>query len=459
MTFRRRITIVSAIAVALALTIGSVLLYLIAGRVMRTQIDDSLLRRADAMQVDRALGRQTVPPPLNTSTEDGASPAQAQVAPAPGSDDGSAGLYTQVFDLHARPSVTTAQLLPNSPPVNKVAAGQLPPFFRNAKLADGVDVRVLVTKLGPGIAVQIARPLDDTERSLAEMRMALLFVDIGGIALALLFAFLSMKVGLRPVVALSRKARSISESGDFSQRVSEDDGDELGQLGHSLNGLLDALERSLRLQRQLVADASHELRTPLTSLRTNIEVLQANEGRLPEEEKGQLLLDIVGQVEEMTALVSNLIEMAREGEQPAFEQVDLDEVIGEVVERMERLHPNQEFDVQIDPLTVEGVPSLLDRAISNLVDNAIKWSPAGQPVEIRLHGGKLTVRDYGPGIDESDRPLIFDRFYRAISARSLPGSGLGLAIVKQVADLHGASISSRTPAGGGTEMTLLFSIS
>ena len=229
--------------------------------------------------------------------------------------------------------------------------------------------------------------------------------------------------------------------------------DELGRLATSFNTMLEALEESTRAQRQLVADASHELRTPLTSLRTNIEVL-AGDHTLPADEKSRLLSDVVEQLGEMTTLISELIELARVEQQTSEpEDVRLDELVGDVVERARRNRPGVAYTTDLEETVVRGVPSTIERAVGNLLDNAAKWSPPGAEVAVALRDGRLTVRDHGPGIAEEDLPYVFDRFYRARAARGMPGSGLGLAIVRQVAEAHGGDVVAENVDGGGTRMT------
>ena len=218
--------------------------------------------------------------------------------------------------------------------------------------------------------------------------------------------------------------------------------------------MLGALDESQRAQRQLVADASHELRTPLTSLRTNIEVL-ARRSDLEPAKRAALLADLTGQLEEMSVLVTDLVEVAADG-RPELEasEVQLDAVAQDAVTRAQRLAPQITFRTDLQESIVHGVPSRLERAIGNLLDNAVKWSEPGSVVELRVAGGEVVVRDHGPGIDAADLPHVFDRFYRAASARALPGSGLGLAIVRQVASEHGGSVTIESPPGGGTLVRL-----
>jgi two-component system sensor histidine kinase MprB len=218
--------------------------------------------------------------------------------------------------------------------------------------------------------------------------------------------------------------------------------------------MLGALEESTRAQSQLVADASHELRTPLTSLRTNIEVL-ASERSLPPGERERLLSDVVEQLHEMTTLVAELIELARGEREPArVEEVRLDLVAADAVERTRRNRPGVTFTTDLQESVVHGVPATIERAVANLLDNAAKWSPPAGEVEVVVRDGEVTVRDHGPGIDEEDLPYVFDRFYRASSARGMSGSGLGLSIVRQVAEAHGGEVVAERPEGGGTLMRL-----
>jgi two-component system sensor histidine kinase MprB len=214
------------------------------------------------------------------------------------------------------------------------------------------------------------------------------------------------------------------------------------------------LDQSARVQRRLVADASHELRTPVTSLRTNIEVLERAD-ELPVGERARLITDVVEQLEELSSLINDLIELAREDEHvDAREDVRLDMLVAEAIERA-RLHaPAASFAAQLEPTLVSGVPGRLDRAVNNLLDNAVKFAGTDKPIEVRLHDGELEVRDHGPGIDAADLPHVFDRFFRGDRSRALPGSGLGLAIVRQVAELHAGSVSADLAPGGGTVVRL-----
>jgi two-component system sensor histidine kinase MprB len=264
-----------------------------------------------------------------------------------------------------------------------------------------------------------------------------------------------MRTAAKPVAQLTATAEHVASTRDLSQRIDAQGEDEVSRLARAFNTMLEALQRSQLAQRQLVADASHELRTPLTSLRTNMQVM-ARGGPPDEADRTRLRNDLVGQLEELTELVGDLVELAREEEpQPAHaEVVNFGELVEEAVERAQRHAPGIRFEPELEPSLVYGVAARLDRAVANLLDNAAKWSPPGAPVEVRLRGGELTVRDHGPGIAPGDRALVFERFYRAPEARSCPGSGLGLAIVRQVAESHGGTVTAEAADGGGALLRL-----
>jgi two-component system sensor histidine kinase MprB len=343
--------------------------------------------------------------------------------------------------------------LPVSERVLSVANGDSGSFFTDASVA-GVHVRVLTIPGSSGFAVQIARPLGEVDRSLDRIRLFLILIAAGGVAVATALGLAVSRAALAPVRRLTSATERVTETGDLSERIDTTGRDELSRLATSFNTMLGALQESTRAQRQLVADASHELRTPLTSLRTNIEVL-AGEHRLPAAERKRLLTDVVEQLGEMTSLIAELIALARAEQQPVEpEDVRLDLVAADAVERARRNRPGVTFKTDLEESLVNGDPQTIERAVGNLLDNAAKWSPPGGEVEVAIHEGELIVRDHGPGIDEEDLPFVFDRFYRATSARGMPGSGLGLAIVRQVAEAHGGTVTAERAEGGGTRISL-----
>ncbi len=291
-------------------------------------------------------------------------------------------------------------------------------------------------------------------RALEKIGLFLLLIAAGGVVIAAGLGLVVARAALAPVTRLTETAEHVTETRDLSQRIEVSGRDELSRLAVSFNTMLAALEESTRAQRQLVADASHELRTPLTSVRTNIEVL-AGDRALPSGERGRLLSDVVEQLGEMTTLIAELIELARAEQQIAEpEDVRLDLLVTDAVERARRNRPGVAFATELDESVVHGVPTTIERAVTNLLDNAAKWSPPGATVDVTVRNGRLAVRDHGPGIADEDLPYVFDRFYRARSARGMPGSGLGLAIVRQVAEAHGGEVVAERAEGGGTRMVL-----
>jgi two-component system sensor histidine kinase MprB len=311
---------------------------------------------------------------------------------------------------------------------------------------------VIAFQYAPGFAIQVARSLEETDHALDRIKLILIVIAAGGVLVAAGLGLAVARTALAPVRRLTQATEKVTETGDLSGRIEAGGKDEISRLATSFNAMLAALEESTRARGQLVADASHELRTPLTSLRTNIEVL-ASDRELPPGERERLLTDVVDQLGEMTNLIAELMELAR-GEEPAalLEDVRLDLVAADAVERTRRNRPGVSFKTDFEESLVHGVPATIDRAVGNLLDNAAKWSPPGSEVEIAVRGAEVTVRDHGPGIDAEDLPYVFDRFYRARSARGLPGSGLGLAIVRQVAESHGGSVVAERAEGGGTLM-------
>jgi two-component system, OmpR family, sensor histidine kinase MprB len=308
-------------------------------------------------------------------------------------------------------------------------------------------MRIWTTQYADGIALQIARPLDEVDKTLDRLAGYLTAISLGGIALAALLGVLIARTAIAPVRRLTETAERVTATRDLSERIDAPGRDELGRLAASFNSMLVTLDESVRAQTQLVADASHELRTPLTSLRTNVEVLQRAEN-LPEAERARMLAEIRLQAEELSELLADLLDLSRT-ERVTPEPVQLDEVVENALERTRKSANGIRFDTDLEPTTVNGVSMRLERAVANLLDNAVKWSPPDGTVEVDLSGGELRVRDHGPGISQDDLPRVFDRFYRAPSARGVPGSGLGLAIVRQVVEEHGGSVSAENAPDGG----------
>lgn len=440
MSFRARIAVGSTAAVALAVLAASALVYVVAGRQMRAPIDDAL--RAQAADLARR--------PIGL-IESGEGETYLAVRP----EFGEARGYVQLVRSDGNVVVPVRQdfELPVDDDAREVAAGSRLTSWKSVE-ANGTHLRVLTFAYGPGAAVQVARPLTEVDRSLDRIGLFLLVVAASGVLIAAILGLLIARAALGPVRRLTATAERVTETGNLSERIDVAGSDELSRLATSFNTMLEALEESTRAQRQLVADASHELRTPLTSLRTNIEVL-AGDRALPIDEKSRLLTDVIEQLGEMTTLISELIELARVEQQDLEpEDVRLDTLVEDVVEKARRNRPEVGYTTDLEETVVRGIPSTIERAVVNLLDNAAKWSPPGAEVEVALRDGRLTVRDHGPGIPDEDLPYVFDRFYRARAARGMPGSGLGLAIVRQVAEAHGGGVVAENVRDGGTRMTL-----
>ena len=432
MRFRARLTLVAAAAVALAVVAASIVVYVVVRGQLYGSVDDALRNNMD---------RITHGPPF----EIGRGPPQPGVF----------GGYPQVVGSDGqiiRPSGQSVTL-PVTNRMLRVADGRSGTFLTNAHVA-GTHVRLITFQYTPGYAIEVARSLEEADRSLSRIKLLLVLIAGGGILVAAGLGTVVSGAALAPIRRLTRATETVRETGDLSERIETTGRDELSRLAASFNTMLGALEESTRARRQLVADASHELRTPLTSLRTNIEVL-ASDRALPAGERERLLTDVVDQLGEMTTLIAELIELAR-GEQHPHEAEDirLDLIAADAVERTRRNSPGITVSADLRETVVRGVPATIERALANLLDNAAKWSPPGGEIEIVVRDGEVTVRDHGPGIDEEDLPYVFDRFYRARSARGLPGSGLGLAIVRQVAEAHGGEVVAERAEGGGTVMTL-----
>ncbi len=445
MSIRARLALGAAAAVAIAIVLASVVVYFLVRNELRAQVDRNLQ--------DQAAHIAGVPR-FDTVK---AYPGVYAIASSPSLF----GSYFQLVGVDGSVYIPSDYLsrtprIPVTHRARMVAARKTRAYYFDTKL-QGDDTRVYTRASTdyPPVAIQVVAQLSTIDNELARIRLWLLLVSVGGIALASVAGLLVARTTLRPVRELSETAERVRKTRDLSQRIDVAGTDELATLARTFNAMLESLDEAAQRQRQLVQDASHELRTPLTSLRTNIEVL-ASGGRMPAAERKQLLQDVVVQLGEMTELIGELTELARGQEQnQPLEAVRLDLLTEEAIRRATRHHPDVPIEADLAPTMVVGQPASLERAVTNLLDNAAKWSPPRSQVDVQLAGGELTVRDHGPGIAAEDVPHVFERFYRATSARGMPGSGLGLAIVKQVAESHGGTIEVESPPGGGTLMRLI----
>ncbi len=450
MTFRARLVLTATGAVLVVVALGSLVTYIVAPSSLVGSADATL--NAEAQAVLASGPAQTI--------------SNGCVAPV--------GTCHQIVAAGETFDPNASSVLPITAAVRASAAseGRAPDQLSSITVSwtpgDRVDVRQIVVALPPGFtfndgsdlqttlltggALQLSVPLTGVNLELRHLALALWFIVIAGVVLAILLGLGVGRTVLRPLDALTETVEGLAETTDVSRRLDPGGPDELGRLRRAFNRLLAALDTSRESQRQLVLDASHELRTPLTSLRTNMEVARRLEELAPDERQ-VLIGDVLTQLDELTTLVGDLAELAR-GEQPRLvaEPVRLDSVVLEAVE-VATTHGRSRgvlFDARVAPTWVLGSPARIGRAVDNLLDNALKWSPDGGVVEVACSGGTVFVRDHGPGIDPSDAPFIFDRFYRAPEARSKPGSGLGLAIVAQVAKDEGGSVDAYQAEGGGT---------
>jgi two-component system sensor histidine kinase MprB len=365
--------------------------------------------------------------------------------------------YTQLITSDGQvwaPPGAEGWLTPSAAAV-EVAAGRATAFDVVTKV-NGTSAMLLTKPLAPGLAIQVAEPLTATDLEVTSVGATLATLSAIGVLAATVVGWAVATTGLAPVTRLAKVAEEVSLTGDPGRRVEVGRRDEVGRLAATFNAMLGALQRSLDAQRRLVSDASHELRTPLASLRINVDVLAENPD-LPAAERQEVLARVTDQVAELSRLVSSVTDLAR-GEPPATERssLRLDAVTAEALEAARRDWPKTEFTARLAGGVVEGNADRLRVAVRNLLDNAAKFGPPEGPVEVRLAGGELTVRDHGPGIADADLPFVFDRFYRALPARSAPGSGLGLAVVREIVTGHGGTVAAEPARDGGTTMRLAF---
>jgi two-component system sensor histidine kinase MprB len=323
----------------------------------------------------------------------------------------------------------------------------------------GIDYRLVTVPIpGQPAALQVGQDISALDESLHKLAVLLAFVSLAGAALAAAAGVVIARAGLRPVRELTAAAERVADTNELGPPIAlsgqDSPDDEVARLASSFNDMLAALALSRDRQQALIADAGHELRTPLTSLRTNIELLAREDperGRvLAPADRQRLLADLTAQTTELASLIGDLTDLAREdATETTPEDLDLANVAQRAVERVRRRATAVSVVTDLHSSPVHGRPRQLERAVTNLLDNAVKWSPPGGEVFVGLHEGELVVADQGPGIEDADLPHIFERFYRATTSREQPGSGLGLAIVAQAAQEHGGEVvASRTPTGG-----------
>ncbi|TGN63435.1 HAMP domain-containing histidine kinase [Nocardioides eburneiflavus] len=433
-----RVAVLTTIVLGLSIAAMAFTAFVVMRQQMMSSLDQSLLNRAHKATAFTTLSRIT---------------ADGVPAWVLGAAD------VRIIFVTAEGRVVTGDDVPSltlGRPEYEVATGRRESSVRTLVTTEGERFRVATVQANDGAALILAQPLAPNDRTLEKLGGVLFVFGALGVLAALLAGWLVAKNGLRPVRRLTTAVERIAVTEDLTPLRVEGD-DEVARLATAFNQMLLALGASRDRQRRLVADASHELRTPLTSLRTNLDLLRQAEGNtaLPTDARLELLDDVRGQIEELSALVGDLVELARdEPTTHVVAQVDLAEVVERAVTRVRRRAHGVAFDVALDAWPVVGDANSLERAVTNLLDNAAKWSPTDGTVTVRLTGGVLTVDDQGSGVAEADRPHVFDRFYRAEESRAMPGSGLGLAIVRQVVDRHGGQVQVSEAPGGGARFSL-----
>lgn len=431
LTFRTRIAILAAGSVAVAVL-------LVAGGAWFVARHE-LLRGVDAQLDTRASFVQRIA-------------AQGGLPDVPRFGPGGFGLLTQIIDSSGNvlvPLSNDGEVLPVTKREKAAAASTDVHGIRDDNRVSGLHLRIRTVPLGDGRAVMVAQQVNAIDNALNQFAFVLFILSLLGVAGAAVVGLFVARSAVRPVERLRDAAEHVARTRDFDATIEVDRGDELGRLAQTFNNMLAALAESRDQQQRLIHDASHELRTPLTSLRTNIEIL-SRESSIDPGERKRMLDDLNVEMEELTNLVGELVDLATAtgGTDEEAADVRLDEVVAEVAERAHR-RTGQLVGTTTEPVVVRVRPTQLERAVSNVIDNACKWNAEDQPVAVAVNGGRFEVSDRGPGIDPDDLPYIFDRFYRAPAARSRPGSGLGLAIVKQVVEDAGGSVFAYAREGGG----------
>ncbi len=465
MSLRLRIALAAGVAVAIAVIAVAVSAYAGTRSQLRGQLDRSLHSLTTAA-VNRphgphppGPGGQSTPPGSTVDegpcTGDGGLGLDRLSGPAFGA---APGIYT-LFNPCGGTFVPSGQSskIPATAPIERLARSGHGQYITDMTVS-GTHIRVLVTGIGSRGALAVALPLTDVDHALSSQLTLLIAIAAAGILLAGLLGIVVARTALSPIARFTRQTESIAAHPERieHERLQVEGADELARLAATFNQTLDALDRSVRAQRRMVADASHELRTPIASIRANLQLMR-DEDRLPEADREALRADVIQELDELTALVGDIVELARGG-RPSGEPGDVrvDAIVSGAVERLRRRAPSLTVDSRLAPTLVHGEGDRIERAVTNLLDNAAKWSPAGATVEVELAGGVLTVRDQGPGFHDEDLPFVFDRFHRAADARSKPGSGLGLAIVRETAEAHGGFVEAANAPGGGAIVRIGF---
>ncbi len=426
MSLRVRIALISAAAVAIAIALAAITTFNTTKSELLAEVDESLYEKVEQVDLaDNMLELVAALSPFDDSRNRGPFERGAR---------GFDAIYWRFF-INDGSVVDLSGNLPLDDPEQRVLAGDAEAVVRT--VTDGDDnLRVLTSQINIG-TVQVGRSLAEVDGTLEGLGSTLRIAAIIGVVLAGLVGYLVSQGAARPIGELAAAAEHVAETQELAARIDVDRNDEVGRLADSFNAMLAALEGSREQQRRLVHDAGHELRTPLTAIRTNVELLGRIDD-LPDEDREQMIADINNEIQELSGLVAELVDLAAEPrtEEILKEDLELAELVEGVAHKYRR-RTARTINVNADDSVVFGSAAQLERALSNLIDNAAKWSPQHTPIDVSVASGKVSVADQGSGIDAADRPYVFDRFYRATKDRSTPGSGLGLSIVAKVAEEHG----------------------
>ncbi|MFM7693036.1 MAG: sensor histidine kinase [Actinomycetota bacterium] len=470
MSLRLRIALASALAVVVAFAIGGVVTYEAARRSLYAEVDDSL--RTAAIREAQAAAR---PDPAGAAA---AASAQEQLQ-ADGEDDDRDRERDDDRDRDDRPfggplngrfggPGIFAELIDGSGTIVRLPAGEdpLPPADEAAEIAargrgsdfqtiryEGEPIRVLVVGLRPDLALQVGRSVEDVEGSLERLQRLLLLAGIGGAIIAVALGWLVADRGLVPLRRLAADVDDAAQARDLTRRLPERGGAESARLAAAVNDLMAGLDEARRAQDQLVADAAHELRTPLTALRTDIETLGDPSIELADEDRRQIADALGREIDDVARMVTGIVDLAR-GARPVerSEDLRLDDLVADVVARARSRRPEAVIELDAEPAAMTGDPTRLERAIANLVENALLHGAA--PVHVRVRPGEVVVDDAGPGIPPDQREAMFERFRRGVGGQDRPGSGLGLAIVRQDVAAHGGTVAIGDAPGGGCRITV-----
>ena len=450
MSIKRRIALVSASAVAITVFLVSTAIYLGARSQILGPIDDSLGERALASAEIPTFALSGVYEIRPDGTIRGRGPR------LPRDLEAAFGRFAPEFDA------TYIQIIGPSAIINIGSDSLVLPQPNPASITDevlfrsawvgGTHMRIATVAIPEDdLIIQVARPLSEADESLHRIALLLAAVGALGILLAGGLGLVVARSAVKPISDLEESIAGIAESRDLDERLEVDGDDEVAQLANAFNALLAELQSARAQQTRLVRDAGHELRTPLTALRTNLELLQRHD--VPAEERRRMLDAANAEVMELSTLVGEVVDLATDRyEDEPTSSVLLSEIAESVAERQRRRN-DREVTVVADDSVVEGKPAAIERAIANIVTNAHKFSPPGEPIVVSISAATVTVTDRGPGISEGDLPHVFERFYRSADARSTTGSGLGLSIVDQIVTDHGGTVFARNRSGGsGSEV-------